>query len=126
VDAVNGSQLFTTNQTLAALASTVGSWNADLSSIQGSIGTLFDLRSQDRRDLKQGIASALALGSAPMPSGAGHISYVVNGATYRGAYAVGGELKYRLNTPSPMAVGVGFSYAGNKNNGVRVGASGEF
>jgi autotransporter adhesin len=76
--------------------------------------------------MKQGIASAIAIGSAPMPSEPGRVSYVVNGAQFRGEYAVGAEFKYRLNTGTPMAIGVGLSYAGNKNNGVRVGIAGEF
>jgi hypothetical protein len=33
---------------------------------------------------------------------------------------------YRLNTENPMAISVGASFAGNKNNGARVGISGEF
>jgi hypothetical protein len=33
---------------------------------------------------------------------------------------------YRLPTRSAMAIGAGFSYAGNRNNGVRVGLAGEF
>ena len=32
----------------------------------------------------------------------------------------------RLNTENPTALTVGFSYAGNKNNGIRVGIAGEF
>ena len=53
-------------------------------------------------------------------------AYAVNGATFRGEYALGGSVSYRLNTDAPFSVNVGFSYAGNKNNGVRVGIAGEF
>jgi len=67
-----------------------------------------------------------AMADAPMPSQPGGISYAFNGATFRGEYAVGGSVNFRLNTATPLAVGVGFSYAGNKNNGARVGVSGEF
>ena len=35
-------------------------------------------------------------------------------------------MMYRLSTEATVAIGVGFSYAGNKNNGVRVGVAGEF
>ena len=63
---------------------------------------------------------------APMPSNPGGISYAANGATFRGEYAVGGSLMYRLNTQTPMALSVGASFAGNKNNGARIGISGEF
>ena len=112
VDATQTSQI-------AALEATNLSFGSD-------INTLFDLRKSDRRDMKQGVASAMAMASAPMPSEPGRIAYAVNGAAFRGQYAVGGSLTYRLTTRSPMAVNVGFSYAGNKNNGARIGVAGEF
>jgi len=96
------------------------------SSLTSNIDTLFDLRRSDRRDMKQGVASAMAMASAPMPSEPGRIAYAVNGATFRGEYALGGSLTYRLKGRMPMAVNVGFSYAGNKNNGARIGVAGEF
>jgi hypothetical protein len=61
-----------------------------------------------------------------MPSRPGGISYAVNGATFRGEYAVGGSMMYRLPTSNPMAISAGLSFAGHKNNGVRVGVAGEF
>jgi autotransporter adhesin len=110
----------------AQLDAAVGGINNGIAALQGGIDTLFDLRSTDRRDMKQGVASAMAMAQAPMPSAAGGISYAVNGATFRGEYAVGGSLMYRLNTESPMAISIGASFAGNKNNGARVGIAGEF
>ena len=94
--------------------------------VSDRVDTLFDLRSMDRRDMRQGIAAAMSMAPAPMPSQPGRVAYAVNGATFRGKYAVGGSMTYRLNTRAPMAVNVGFSYAGNKNNGARVGIAGEF
>jgi autotransporter adhesin len=76
--------------------------------------------------MKQGVAAAIAIANAPMPSAPGRISYAVNGATFRGEYAVGGSLMYRLPTANPMAINVGLSHAGKKNTGVRVGVAGEF
>ena len=76
--------------------------------------------------MKQGIASAISMANAPMPSNPGGIGYSFNGAVFRGEYAVGGAINYRLNTTKPTALSVGFSYAGNKNNAVRVGIAGEF
>ena len=61
-----------------------------------------------------------------IPSEPGRFSYAINGSAYRGAYAAGGSMMYRLNTSKPMAVGFGFSKAGGKNNAVRVGVAGEF
>ncbi len=125
-DAVNGSQLFATNQVVATHTAQLAAITTGIAGIQADIGTLFDLRETDRRDMKQGIAGAVAMANAPMPSNPGGVSYAVNGATFRGEYAVGGSINYRLNTEKPMALGVGVSYAGNKNNSVRVGVAGEF
>ena len=63
---------------------------------------------------------AWADGTAPCNDGSGL------GSTECSEYAVGGSMNYRLNTEAPIAVGVGFSYGGGKNNAVRVGVAGEF
>ena len=94
--------------------------------MQDDIDSLFDLRRSDRRDTREGIAAAVAMATAPMPSKPGGISYVVNGATFRGQHAIGGSMMYRLNTTAPMAFGVGVSSGGNKNTAIRVGVAGEF
>ena len=83
----------------------------DISALDTDVATLFDLRGSDRRDMKQGIASAIALAQAPMPSKPGGISYAVNGATFRGEYAAGGSLTYRLDTEAVVAVSFGASFA---------------
>lgn len=115
-DAVNLSQL-------NALGTSLGS---QIDILSGSIDTLFELRGRDRRDMKQGVAAAMAIAPAPMPSAPGKVAYTINGATFRGEYAVGGSLQYRLNTEAPMAVSFGVSHSGGKNTGVRVGVAGEF
>ena len=80
----------------------------------------------DRRDARAGIAAATAMGYAPMPSQPGKTSYVLNGALFRGAEAIGGSVAHRFATDIPLAVTAGFAYGGNKNNTVRVGIAGEF
>jgi hypothetical protein len=76
--------------------------------------------------MKQGIAAAFAMGHAPLPSAPGRTSYVLNGSTFRGEFAIGGSIMHRLNSDTPVAIGVGFAFAGEDNNGVRVGVAGEF
>ena len=132
-DAVNGSQLFQMNQAISQQASAMDFVDSQLSSmanqvaeLSSDIGNLYELRDADRRDMKQGIAGAIAMANAPFPSEPGGVSYAINGAAFRGEYAVGGAVSYRLNRSAPTAVSVGFSYAGNKNNGVRIGVAGEF
>ena len=115
-DAVNMSQL-------SVLGASLG--NA-LAGLQSDTGLLFDLRSRDRNDFKRGIAAATAMGQASFPSAPGKTSYVLNGATFRGEAAVGGSLMHRFDTDTPIAVGVGFSFAGKKNNAFRAGVAGEF
>ena len=79
-----------------------------------------------RRDNQQGIAAGLAMGSAPMPSAPGRTTYSFNLSTFRGEQAIGGSVMHRLQTDSPVAVSVGISYAGQQNNGARIGIAGEF
>ena len=104
----------------------IGTLGAAQARMSGQIDELFDLRRLDRRDMRQGIAAAVAMGQAPMPSAAGRTAYVVNGATFRGEFAVGGSFLHRLDTEVPLALGVGFSFAGNKNNAFKAGVAGEF
>ncbi len=111
---------------VAALQSASSSQLAQISALEGQTTTLFDLRSQDREDFKRGIAAATAMGQASFPSAPGKTSYVLNGAVFRGEAAFGGSLMHRFDTDAPIAVGVGVSIAGKKNNAFRAGVAGEF
>ncbi|MBA4163557.1 MAG: hypothetical protein C0510_02830 [Erythrobacter sp.] len=99
---------------------------SQLGLLDDRVTTLFDLREVDRRDFRQGVAAATAMGQAPFPSEPGRTSYILNGAVFRGEPAVGGSLMHRLNSDTPFAIGLGFSFAGNKNNAFRAGVAGEF
>jgi hypothetical protein len=111
---------------VAALQSASSAAGTRLDTLDGQVGTLFDLRGRDRNDFKRGIAAATAMGQASFPSAPGKTSYVLNGATFRGETAVGGSLMHRFDTDTPIALGVGFSIAGKKNNAFRAGVAGEF
>jgi autotransporter adhesin len=115
-DAVNLGQLN------AALAGTT----TNVAGLQSQVDDLFAGRLGDRRDAQRGIAAAVAMSAAPMPSEPGRISYTLNGAIYRGEQAIGGSMMYRLNTSKPMAFGAGISHAGGGSTAVRVGVAGEF
>ena len=99
---------------------------ARITTLEDGIGTLFDLRAKDRNDSQQGIAAGDGLDPGADALLAGRISYAANGATFRGEYAFGASLTYRLPTDAVMAVSVGAAFAGNKNNGARIGIAGEF
>jgi autotransporter adhesin len=90
------------------------------------VGELFDLQRAERRNSRQGIAAAMAMGSASMPSAPGRTSYVVNAATYRGELAIGGSVMHRLSTASPFAISTAFSHASKGKNAARIGVAGEF
>lgn len=115
-DAVNLGQL---NAAIAGAA-------VDLSPLQSRIDELSAFRLRDREDAQRGIAAAVAMSTAPMPSEPGRVSYTVNGSIYRGEKAIGGSMMYRLNSSTPMAFGAGISHAGRGSTAVRVGVAGEF
>jgi autotransporter adhesin len=92
----------------------------------GAIGQLDWQIRRDRDDARRGIATAVAIGTAPIPSEPGRTSYVLNGATYRGEQAIGGGVAHRLNLDDPVAVTAGFSYGGGHHTAVKVGVAGEF
>ena len=111
---------------VAALQSASTAQTGQLSMLDSRVSSLFDVRNLDRSDFKKGVAAAVAMGQAPFPSAPGKTSYVLNGSVFRGEVAVGGSLMYRFNTATVIALGVGFSYAGDGNNAFRAGVAGEF
>lgn len=120
IQAVNATQ----STQISELDANVATLQTDVVGLQADVGTLFDLRSRDRREARRGTAAAVAMSEAPMPSRDGGISYSLHGAAYRGEYAVGGSLKYRVSPA--FALDVGLSHAGHKDTAARVGISGEF
>ncbi|MBE7203027.1 MAG: YadA-like family protein, partial [Parafilimonas terrae] len=91
--------------------------NSALTMLSGSIRSV-------RHEARSGVAAAMALASAPIPSAAGKLTYAVSGATYNGQTGVGGSVAYRLDTSLPVAVTFGVSSSGG-NTGSRVGIVGE-
>ena len=91
VNTVQSTQIGTLNTQVAAITT-------NIAAMQSDIGTLFDLRREDRRDMRQGVASGGRDRECANALGARAVSYAVNGAAFRGEYAVGGSMMYRLNT----------------------------
>lgn len=119
VNTVQGTQI-------AALQAAIADFGGGYAGLASDVESLFDLRKSDRRDMKAGVAAAMAMAPAPIPSAPGKVAYSVNAASFRGQQAMAGSLSYRLNSRAPMAIGLGFSYGGRQNNGVRLGLAGEF
>jgi hypothetical protein len=110
----------------AAQSTRIAAVESAQSALGGRVDALYNMRDEDRRDMKQGIAAAVAMGQAHFPSAPGRTSYVFNLATFRSEQAVGGSLMHRLPGDMPIAVTVGFSRAGARNSAARVGVAGEF
>ena len=94
--------------------------------LSGKVGMLENQLDNMEQSFGKGFAATVAMTPVQIPSTPGRFSYALNGAAYRGQYATGGSMMYRLNTRNPMAVGAGFTRAGGKNSAVRVGIAGEF
>ena len=81
---------------------------------------------EGRREARQGVAAAMAMTAAAMPSQPGKTSWSGNTATYKGEWAAGFAVAHRLDVAFPVAVNAGVSLAGNSFGGARFGVSGEF
>nr|WP_245282553.1 hypothetical protein [Chelatococcus daeguensis] len=81
---------------------------------------------ETRKEARQGVAAAIAMTTAPMPSAPGRASWAMNLATFKGEYAFGGSLAYRFDAPIPIALTAGYAYGGGKSHAARVGLQGEF
>jgi autotransporter adhesin len=114
-DAVNKGQLDAAIAGISAFDPTI---------LQGQIDGLVAGAHHDRIEARRGVAAAVAMSEAPMPSRDGGISYSLHGSGYRGQYALGASAKYRINRSA--AVDFGVSYAGHSDTAYRVGVSGEF
>lgn len=81
---------------------------------------------EGRREARQGIAAAMAMTAATMPSRPGKTSWSGNTATYKGEWAAGFAVAHRLDVAIPVAINAGVSLASNSFGGARFGVSGEF
>lgn len=104
----------------------INTLGSNLFSLTGRVTTLERTVAQDRKDSRQGIASAVAMTAAPMPSAPGKVAYSVNVANFRDEQAVAASLAMRLNGPNTVAITAGLSYGGGENTAMRVGVAGEF
>ena len=119
--------------TIAGLGSRLDSAEGRLGGVEARVGTLesrtnalSQYSTETRREARQGVATALAMPTASMPSAPGRTSWVLNSATYRGEWAGGAALSHRLPTAVPLAINVGYAYGGDGSHGVRAGLGGEF
>ena len=112
---------------IAALGSRVDSDEARIGNLETKTAALSRYAIETRKEARQGVAMAIAMATAPMPSAPGKTTWATNGATYRGEWAGGIAVAHRLPTCCiPIAITAGYAYGGDNNHGVRAGLAGEF
>lgn len=104
----------------------LSSFFPDIGGLEDRIGSLENYAAESRQEARQGIAAAMAMTVAPMPSAPGKTSWATNIAAFKGEVAFGASLAHRFDVDVPFAMTAGFAYGGGDNHGVRVGLAGEF
>ena len=127
-DAVNGSQLYASNQAIsAAMSQSVAGLGESINALATSVNQLSARQIAAQKEARGGIAAAVALVNAPMPSQPGKTSWAGNVAKFRDQYAMGVSFSHRLNSNIPLAMTAGFAYTpGTSDLTGRVGMAGEF
>ena len=126
-DAVNGSQLFATNQAIDRTNQAVASLGQSLDALGAGVSQLGARQIAAQKEARGGIAAAVALVNAPMPSQPGKTSWAGNVAKFRDQYAMGFSFAHRLNSNIPLAMTAGVAYTpGTSDVTGRVGIAGEF
>ena len=126
-DAVNGSQLFATNQAIDRTNQVVATLGQSLDALAVGVNQLSNRVGVVQKEARGGIAAAVALVNAPMPSQPGKTSWAGNVAKFRDQYAMGVSFSHRLNSNIPLAMTAGFAYTpGTSDVTGRFGMAGEF
>jgi hypothetical protein len=107
------------------VGSALSSLSDRIDKLNSAVSGLQDTIYQNRQEARGGIASAMAMGYAPLPSKPGRTSWAVNVAGFKGIAAFGFAMAHRVNTDIPLAVTVGLSTS-ERNTSGRIGLSGEF
>ena len=100
--------------------------DAQFGALQGQVNTLFDLAAHDRKQMRQGVAAAMALAEAPFPPEPGQTSYQAKTAVFRGEVGFSASLSHRLKTDIPISITAGVSHSGGSNTGASFAVSGVF
>jgi hypothetical protein len=117
--AIQGANYTNVGSALSAVDSSLGSMSARVNALQ-------QFAYDARREARQGIAAAMAMTAASMPSAPGRTSWVVNASEFHTETAFGGAFSHRFDVRVPLAITGGFSVSGSGETGGRVGLAGEF
>ena len=108
-----------TDQQFSALSGRVSGLEAGFANLDFRIDEL-------DKDYRRGVAAAMALTDAPIPSEGGKTSYIGKAATFRGEFGFSLGLTHRLKTETPLALSASVSHSGGDNTGASIAISGEF
>ena len=112
---------------IASMAGRVDAVQSQVNTLEAKTDAMQRYAIQTLKEARQGVAMAIAMATAPMPSAPGKTTWATNGATYRGEWAGGVAVAHRLPTCCvPIAVTAGVAYGGNNALGARAGLAGEF
>jgi trimeric autotransporter adhesin len=112
---------------ITGLGNRIDSVQSQVNTLEAKTDAMQRYAVQTRKEARQGVAMAIAMATAPMPSAPGKTTWASNGATYRGEWAGGLAVAHRLPICCvPMAVTAGVAYGGDNAVGVRAGLAGEF
>ncbi len=104
----------------------VAAIDSRLTSIDSSVSDLQRTVSNNQLEARRGIAAAMAMPRADMPSAPGKVSYAAQLGHYKGATAFGAAAAIRFDTEFPFAATGAVSWAGGDDVGISVGFKGEF
>jgi autotransporter adhesin len=111
---------------LATAPVDLGAMNQRIGALDDRVNALGAYAQESRKEARQGVAAAMAMSAAAMPSRPGKTSWAANTATYKGEWAAGFSVAHRLDVAIPVALSAGVSLNGSSFAGARVGVNGEF
>ncbi|KAF0109509.1 MAG: hemagluttinin-like protein, partial [Hyphomonadaceae bacterium] len=113
------------NTQISAMQALSATHTMQIAELQSGQNRLTDMVARNNSEARGGIAAAVALTPASMPSVAGRTAYTVNFGVFHDETAIGASFAHRFDTEKPMALTAGFSSSGNESVG-RIGIAGEF
>lgn len=113
------------NTRVDTLEKTVAAIQKDVQTLNANVRDIGAFTRAARTEARYGIASAMAMASAPLPSAPGRTSWAFNLADFKGYKATGFAMAHRLDTEIPVAVTGAITYSAD-TTAFRVGLAGEF
>jgi autotransporter adhesin len=126
-DAVNVQQwqdgLSATTKQANQISNKVDVMNSRLTSMAADVDGRIDAVN---REARRGIAAAMALAAAPMPSAPGRTTVAVNAGYYHGEAGFGVGISHRFNATVPLVLSGSYANGGGNEHVGRVGMALEF